>query len=109
MHASFTARGRVSTRYDLSDVVLFVPDAALLAGPATTADGNAATTRLGSEPGLRRGESAGLRAAFGPLPADARRADVLWPVLGVVPDVAVVDGTVPSSRRSVRPRPATSS
>lgn len=95
MHASFTARGRVSTRYDLSDVVLFVPDAGLLAGPATTADGNAATTRLGTEPGLRRGESAGLRAAFAPLPADVRRADVLWPILGVLPDIPVVDGTVP--------------
>ncbi len=93
----FKARGQGSfSQYSFSDVRLFAPEPGLLASPATWPDGRAATTSLGNEEGLKTGESAGLRVVFGALPGEVRRADVLWPHLGVVPDLPVVDGTVPA-------------
>lgn len=93
---SFTARGEGGNlSYDLSDVRLFAADQGVLASPATGANGKAATSSLGNEPGLKRGDSAGLRVAFGAMPPAAQRADVLWPHLGVVPDVPIKEGAVP--------------
>ena len=94
---SFKARGQGHvSQYSFSDVRLFAPEPGLLASPATWSDGRAATTSLGNEVGLKSGESAGLRVVFGALPGEVRRADVLWPHLGVVPDLPVVDGAVPA-------------
>ena len=92
--SDFTARGGGSSGPDLSDVRLFLPEGGLLASPAKTADGRWATSRPGNV-GLEAGASAGLRAIFGALPVEAERADVLWPILGVVAGVPIVDGAVP--------------
>ena len=92
---NFAARGEPGAGYDLSDVRLFAPEPGLLARPATSAGGKPATTRLGNESGLKVGETAGLRIVYGALPAEVRRADVLWPTLGVIPGLPVVDGELP--------------
>ena len=93
----FKARGQGHvSQWSFSDVRLFAPEPGLLASPATWPDGRAATTSLGNEVGLETGESAGLRVVFGALPGEVRRADVLWPHLGVVRDLPVVEGAVPA-------------
>lgn len=91
---TFAARDGVSGRHTLSDVRLFAPGAGLLASPAT-AGGEPATTSTSGAPSLSEGDAAGLRIAFPPLPDEVEAVDVLWPMLGVVPDVPVTGGEVP--------------
>ena len=92
--ADFTARRGGSSGSDLSDVRLFVPEPGLLVSPATGADGQPATSSLGGV-GLKRGDSAGLRVVFGALPSGVGRTDVLWPIFGVIPNLAVREGEAP--------------
>lgn len=92
----FTARGeRSGASFDLSDVRLFAPEQGLLASPGVSPNGKTASSALGNETGMKAGEAAGLRIAFGSLSPEARRADVLWPLLGVIPYVPVEEGEVP--------------
>ena len=96
-----------SYRTTLSDVRLVLPEQELVASPATDAEGAPVASELGKV-NLGKGDSAGLQVVFGTLPESVRKVDVLWPILGVVPDVPVGDRPVGAlaGYGSAAPRPA---
>ena len=102
----FSERRATTHRYTLSDVRLFLPRGGQLASPAQLPTGGPATTNVIGAPELHQGESAGLRIVFAALPPDATSADVLWPLLGVVPGLPVTLDPPPALQRfgSAEPR-----
>lgn len=78
-----------------------------MASPAVDTAGAPITSELGGVE-LQEGDAGRLQVVFGALPPGVRKVDVLWPILGVVPDVPVGDRPVGplAGYGSAPPRPA---